>query len=255
MIKEKKKVLITGGKQSFLIRSLMKKLEEAKIDAFFVASDVNALSAAFDEADILTYYLDKDEKPGHDVLVYLNDRMAETNKRIILIGETDDLEYVQKTITSDHVAEVYHRPLDIDKYIERLNISFSAEGRGVGGMKSILIIDDDPTYMGVIRNWLKQYFKVAMVTSGTLGLTWLAKNHADLILLDYEMPVVSGPQVLEMLRSEANYRDIPVFFLTGKSDKESVMKVVALKPQNYLLKTISQEDLLAELGKFFGMIL
>ena len=66
--------------------------------------------------------------------------------------------------------------------------------------------------------------------------------------------MVSGPQVLEMLRSEPDSSSIPVFFLTGKSDKQSVMKVVALKPQNYLLKTITRDELLAELGKFFDVI-
>ncbi len=254
-MREKKTVMITGGKETFLIRSLEKKLEDAGIGVFYTASDVTALSGAFDKADIITYYMDKDERPGHDVMIYLNDKMSETNKRIIIIGDSDDVGYMKKTISSDNIAEVFMRPLQIEKYIDRLHTSFAAGGRGVGGMKSILIIDDDPTYMGVIRGWLRKYFKVAMVTSGTQALAWLAKNHADLILLDYEMPVVSGPQVLEMLRSEAAFRDIPVFFLTGKSDKESVMKVVALKPQNYLLKTITQDDLLAELGKFFGMIL
>ena len=255
MAMEKSTVMITGGKETFLIRSLVKKLEEAKMNCFFTPAEVNSLSADYERADIITYYMDRGEKPGADVMIYLNDKLSETNKRIIIIGEPDDVLYMKKSISSDNIAEVFHRPLDIEKYIERLNISFSADSGGYGGMKSILIIDDDPTYMGVIRGWLKQYFKVSMVTSGAQALTWLAKNHADLILLDYEMPVVSGPQVLEMLRSEPNFMNIPVFFLTGKSDKESVMKVVALKPQNYLLKTITQDELLCELGKFFDMIL
>ncbi len=255
MAADKKTIMVIGGKETFLIRSLLNKLEEAKIGAFFVPAEVNSISAQFEKADLFTYYLDKGEKPGKDVCIYLNDMMSETNKRIILIGDQDDVDNMKKTIDNDYVAESFFRPLDIAKYIERVRISFSADGGGVGGMKSILIIDDDPTYMGVIRNWLRQYFKVAMVTSGAQALTWLAKNHADLILLDYEMPVVSGPQVLEMLRSEPNFQKIPVFFLTGKSDKQSVMKVVALKPQNYLLKTITKDELLAELGKFFDMIL
>ena len=73
----------------------------------------------------------------------------------------------------------------------------------------------------------------------------------DLILLDHEMPVTSGPQVLEMLRSDPDTSRIPVIFLTGKGDKESVMQVVALKPEGYFLKTIEKEELLNNLRSFF----
>ncbi len=72
-----------------------------------------------------------------------------------------------------------------------------------------------------------------------------------MILLDHEMPVTSGPQVLEMLRSEEETKHIPVMFLTGKSDKESVMAVVALRPEGYFLKTIQREELLEKLQEFF----
>ena len=65
------------------------------------------------------------------------------------------------------------------------------------------------------------------------------------------MPVTNGPQVLEMLRSDPDTRSIPVMFLTGKSDKESVMQVLALKPEGYFLKSIKREELLEKLQEFF----
>jgi CheY-like chemotaxis protein len=55
-----------------------------------------------------------------------------------------------------------------------------------------------------------------------------------------------------MLRSEPDTRDIPVMFLTGKDDKESVVKVLSLKPEGYLLKSIEKDKLIKELGKFFS---
>ena len=71
------------------------------------------------------------------------------------------------------------------------------------------------------------------------AISLLTQHHVDLILLDYEMPVVSGLQVLEMLRSEPATANIPVIFLTAKDDRETVMKVVAAHPEKYLLKTTS----------------
>jgi CheY-like chemotaxis protein len=78
-----------------------------------------------------------------------------------------------------------------------------------------------------------------------------AENKVDLILLDYEMPVTDGPQVLEMLRADPDTKDIPVIFLTGKGDKESVMSVVSLKPDGYFLKTMGKKDLLEKIKVFF----
>ena len=65
------------------------------------------------------------------------------------------------------------------------------------------------------------------------------------------MPVTSGPKVLEMLRSDTETSSIPVIFLTGKSDRDSVLKVVALKPEGYFLKDIQRTELLEKLEEFF----
>ena len=71
------------------------------------------------------------------------------------------------------------------------------------------------------------------------------------MLLDYEMPIANGPQVLEMLRADTETGQIPVMFLTGHGDKDSVLSVVGLSPADYLLKTIDKPSLLAKLDEFF----
>ena len=65
------------------------------------------------------------------------------------------------------------------------------------------------------------------------------------------MPVVDGKQVLEMIRSEHEFADIPVIFLTSKGDRESVMKVMALKPEGYLLKTMEPAQIIKSVNDFF----
>ena len=56
---------------------------------------------------------------------------------------------------------------------------------------------------------------------------------------------------LEMLRSDSDTSSIPVIFLTGKGDKESVMNVMAYKPEGYILKTVEKNELLEKLNDFF----
>ena len=83
-------------------------------------------------------------------------------------------------------------------------------------------------------------------------MMYVAEHHPDLILLDYEMPVTSGPQVLEMLRSETATGTIPVFFLTGKDDRESVKKVLSLHPEGYLLKKSPRDKIRQAIQSFFA---
>ena len=86
---------------------------------------------------------------------------------------------------------------------------------GTGGRKrNILIIDDDPVYMKMVNEGLKDDFKVTMTISGGQALDWLKENKADLILLDYELPVMPGPQILEKIRSGADTKETPVMILT-----------------------------------------
>jgi CheY-like chemotaxis protein len=110
--------------------------------------------------------------------------------------------------------------------------------------KHILIVDDDPSYAKMVREWIKDHYQVSIVTAGIQAITFLAKNPVDMILLDYEMPVVDGAQVLQMLRQEPSTQNIPVIFLTGVGDKEQVERVLRLRPTGYILKSTTKEKLL-----------
>ena len=112
-------------------------------------------------------------------------------------------------------------------------------------------MDDDITYMRTVYEWLKGTYHVGMAANGVQAISYLAKYKTDLILLDYEMPIANGPQVLSMLKNDSETGQIPVMFLTGHGDKDSVLSVVGLNPVDYLLKTIDKETLLTKLGDFF----
>jgi len=115
--------------------------------------------------------------------------------------------------------------------------------------KRVLIIDDDPQYMKTIREWLKDDYAVTMTISGEQAFNWLKNNWADMILLDYELPVMPGPQIMEKLYDNEATRPIPVVILTGKNDRESIMRIISMCPADYLLKNIGRAELLEKLAK------
>ena len=124
-------------------------------------------------------------------------------------------------------------------------------GDNLPDKRRILVVDDDSVMLRTMNNWLSKKYDVFMANSGMNAISLLAKQHVDLILLDYEMPVISGLQVFEMLQSESATADIPVIFLTAKDDKDTVMKVLSVKPAKYLLKTMPTEELMKSIENFF----
>ena len=144
----------------------------------------------------------------------------------------------------------FKKPLDVKLLISAVNHNLNDMALN-RDKKSILLVDDDVTLLHAMNSWLSEKYTVFMANSGMNAVSFLAKTSVDLILLDYEMPIVSGLQVFEMLKSEPSTKDIPVIFLTAKNDKNTIVKVLSAKPDRYLLKTLPPKELLKSIDEFF----
>ena len=120
------------------------------------------------------------------------------------------------------------------------------------GSKHILVIDDDPRMLRLIKEELREEYNVATAVSGKIAMKFLERKHTNLILLDYEMPDEDGPAVLAKLRENPQTKNIPVVFLTGINESEKIQKVLAMKPQGYLLKPIESNKLFQTIRKVIG---
>lgn len=126
---------------------------------------------------------------------------------------------------------------DLDALLEKIKADTEDK-------KRILVVDDDPSYRQFIREWLKADYSVSLANGGEQALKLLQTAHCDLILLDCEMPVLSGPQTLARIRELPQSKDVPVLFLTGRDDDAVVRELLSLHPAGYLLKTTSRGELL-----------
>lgn len=119
--------------------------------------------------------------------------------------------------------------------------------------KKILIVDDSDFMRARIVKLLSKDYEIIEAGSSLSAIKMITVNRPDLILLDYEMPVCDGRQTLEMIRSEKETAKIPVIFLTGRGDMESVKKVMQLKPEGYMLKNRPDEEIKKNIDVFFGV--
>lgn len=117
--------------------------------------------------------------------------------------------------------------------------------------KHILVVDDDPMMLKLIKEHLYEDYDVATAVNGKIAMKFLERRMTDLILLDYEMPTENGPAILEKLRAAENTKDIPVIFLTGVKERGKIQTALSLKPQGYLLKPLDHKKLLDAINKIF----
>ncbi len=123
--------------------------------------------------------------------------------------------------------------------------------RKESGKPKILLVDDSITIREGIRRLLVGDYEVSAVQSGVAAIRAITLDKPDLVLLDYDMPVCDGRHVLEMLRSEKEFADVAVIFLTSRDDPESVKKVLSLKPEGYMMKYLKPAEIRQRVDTFF----
>jgi DNA-binding response OmpR family regulator len=112
----------------------------------------------------------------------------------------------------------------------------------------ILIVDDDPNTLEILRRWLaREGYTTVSADNGPAGLEALGKDPVDVILLDVMMPGMDGLQVCEKLREHTAWRSIPVVLLTAKDDIETRSRGMQLGVSEYLTKPVNKLELFARL--------
>ena len=244
------RITIISEGLAFITGALSKNLQQAGFEVNVITPKIKEVNEYRNQTDIFLVYAGDYVSECTDLFVYLKDICSEDEKMISIIGYSPEIAEVETIVSSNLVALRVERPFDMKVMVSNMEkLREADEERKMG--KHILLIDDDLAYLKMVQGWLTPQYRVTIAKSGMQAITYIANHVPDLILLDYEMPITSGPQVMEMIRSEPNSEGIPIIFLTGKSDKESVMSVMALKPQGYMLKSMPKEEILKTIDNFF----
>lgn len=111
-------------------------------------------------------------------------------------------------------------------------------------MPMIVTIDDDPITLSAILNILQPHYNVRPFSSGATALRFLFSSHADLIILDCNMPGMNGFEVMERLKKNAGTLMIPVLFLTAGENGDAEVLALEKGAGDYLLKPVKPEVLL-----------
>jgi two-component system, cell cycle response regulator len=120
--------------------------------------------------------------------------------------------------------------------------------------KKVLTVDDSKTLRMIIGKHLAPFgVQLLQAENGEQCLVSARQNTPDLILLDYNMPVMDGYHTLVELKTDPNLKSIPVVMLTTETVKETVLKLVKLGLKDYIAKPFTREVLLEKINPILGL--
>jgi CheY-like chemotaxis protein len=236
-------VYLIADTHRLVIQSMLRDFKDANLNVKCIDPDPDQVKFIPDGP--VNVILSINDSASFGILKILNARVLKTGTHLFLVGKKSGLSIDEENILKKTPAAIFENyPMDLE-LLQRM-LEWNNRLR-----KRILVVDDEPMILKSIKSWLVTDFEVYMVSSGMAALDFLERHPVDLVLLDYEMPGLSGPDVLSRIRFQPETKNLAVIFLTAKDDKFSVMNALEQKPDGYLLKKQSPDELRNNIKDFF----
>jgi two-component system, chemotaxis family, chemotaxis protein CheY len=118
----------------------------------------------------------------------------------------------------------------------------------------ILVIDDFATMRRIIKNILKQlgYNDVDEADDGSTGLSKLKSAKFDFVITDWNMPNMSGLDLVKAIRSDDDLKTMPILMVTAEAMKENIIEAVKSGVNNYVVKPFTAEVMKEKMDKIFS---
>jgi len=184
--------------------------------------------------DLILLDVEMPEMDGYDVLRKLKADKDYSHIPVIFLTGVQD-ESAEKLALRLGAIDFVEKPFTAPVLINRINLHSSLIDLDRGkiksgadaakpkkpGLKTVFAVDDSEAFLSQVDNALKSRYEVVTMSSGQRMFELLGKVTPDLILLDVEMPEMSGYDVLRKMKTLRDYSHIPVIFLTGVQDEKS----------------------------------
>lgn len=118
----------------------------------------------------------------------------------------------------------------------------------------VLVVDDFATMRRIISNVLKQlgFENILEAEDGTKALQVLETEKVDFVITDWNMPQMSGLDLLKAIRASEDKKDIPVLMVTAEAMQENIMKAAQAGVNNYIIKPFDAKTLSDKINKIFA---
>ncbi|BFR50244.1 chemotaxis response regulator CheY [Nitratidesulfovibrio sp. HK-II] len=117
----------------------------------------------------------------------------------------------------------------------------------------VLVVDDFSTMRRIIKNILRQlgFTNVVEADDGTTAWEVLNKDRIDFVISDWNMPKMTGIELLRKVRASEEFADMPFLMVTAEAQQENVIEAVQARVSNYIVKPFTAETMKQKIDKIF----
>lgn len=114
-------------------------------------------------------------------------------------------------------------------------------------LQKIVIVDDEPDFLTITKDWLDKKYDVVALTDGTQLLSQLAALEPDLLILDVRLPGPDGFKLCRQIRADRRFQSLPVLFLTASHSDLDFFRNLEVGGTSYLTKPVTRKELMAKI--------
>ena len=238
------------------ITNILKKIADIKandkdfkhlVETRAMLENIGCTKFLSDIDDMIKLNLNKSRRRAADISKILLDNISS------LILQITEAKNVDLSETEQKELEEIVGPADETQYAKGANILSQYLKRlahdEANRKMIILAVDDVSDILNTINSTLSEEYKVYTIAKPTMIKTFLQQVTPELILLDYDMPEVSGFELVPIIRSYKEHKDTPIIFLTSKDTKDYVTAAFSLGACDYIVKPIKDDILLNKVKK------
>lgn len=117
----------------------------------------------------------------------------------------------------------------------------------------VLVVDDFSTMRRIVKNILRQlgFTNIVEADDGTTAWETLNKDKIDFIISDWNMPNMTGIELLRKVRASEEFSDLPFLMVTAEAQQENIIEAVQAKVSNYIVKPFTAETMKQKIDKIF----
>ncbi len=242
-------LLLMAETKSYMQASLVTQLQKVGFEVDFLLTAASKTAILRKSYDAYLIYLDENDSNASKTVLKIKEYLSAKTSPLVLIGYEPEIKVYEKVFPKERILATYPRPVDAKAISNDLRKIMTTTELHV--KHHILIVDDDDHSLQLTRTWLEQDYHVLTADTAVQAIRILLAEQVDLILLDYEMPIVNGRIFTQMLRQDKALGQIPIVILTGKSDAGTVAEALQLGAVGYMLKSIGKEKALEILAGYF----
>jgi len=117
-------MIFIGEKESFIVRVLLKKIQDTGVECRFVPWSIDDINSNVNDMTLVAVYIDSGEMPHRDVLHFLADHMLENDLKMVVIGEQQDITTVCEQMPEGLIYNTYTRPVNNAMFVDSISEYF-----------------------------------------------------------------------------------------------------------------------------------